>query len=387
MKILYLSFYFEPDLCAGSFRNSPLAKEVGGKLAENGSVDVLTTVPNRYSSYQEDAPLFEERGNIAITRIPIPSHKSGFIDQVFSFRSYYNQVLKVVKKRQYDLVFASSSRLFTAYLGYKVAKSKDLPLYLDIRDIFTENMSEILNLKLLKFVMIPWLERIEKKTFDYANHINLVSPGFKGYFEKFKCENYSYFTNGIDPEFVEASFERIKQEPKITITYAGNIGTGQGLDHIVPEAAKILGTKYQFRIIGDGGAKAKLSAAVENQGLENVEILKPLERSKLIEVYRASDFLFLHLNSYKAFEKVLPSKIFEYGATGKPIVAGVKGQAASFLRDHLPDSIIFDPGDVKEMVSNIKSFTGAENSRDRFKFQYARKAIVDQMAQSIIRTG
>jgi len=31
-----------------------------------------------------------------------------------------------------------------------------------------------------------------------------------------------------------------------------------------------------------------------------------------------ADVLFLHLNAYKAFEKVLPSKIFEYAATGRP---------------------------------------------------------------------
>ena len=27
-RITYLSFYFEPDLCAGSFRNTPLLKEL-----------------------------------------------------------------------------------------------------------------------------------------------------------------------------------------------------------------------------------------------------------------------------------------------------------------------------------------------------------------------
>ena len=50
----------------------------------------------------------------------------------------------------------------------------------------------------------------------------------------------------------------------------------------------------------------------------------------------STDVLFLHLNDYSAFRKVIPSKIFEYAATGKPIVAGVSGYAAEFLRHENP---------------------------------------------------
>ena len=54
-KILYLSFYFEPDLCAGSFRNSPLANELAKQVNGKALVDVITTVPNRYSSFSAEA--------------------------------------------------------------------------------------------------------------------------------------------------------------------------------------------------------------------------------------------------------------------------------------------------------------------------------------------
>ena len=49
--------------------------------------------------------------------------------------------------------------------------------------------------------------------------------------------------------------------------------------------------------------------------------------------------LFIHLNAYPAFEKVLPSKIFEYAATGKPILAGVSGYSADFIRNNLKDKV------------------------------------------------
>ena len=47
--------------------------------------------------------------------------------------------------------------------------------------------------------------------------------------------------------------------------------------------------------------------------------------------YDKASILFLHLNDYEAFYKVLPSKIFEYATTGKPIIAGVNGFAKDVI--------------------------------------------------------
>ena len=117
MKILYLTFYFEPDLCAGSFRNTPLAYELNRKLKEGDEVHVITTMPNRYKSFKEDALEVEQRDKLFIQRIPIPDHQSGFLDQINSFKTFFFNALKLTKGDHYDLVFASSSRLFTAFLG------------------------------------------------------------------------------------------------------------------------------------------------------------------------------------------------------------------------------------------------------------------------------
>ena len=49
-----------------------------------------------------------------------------------------------------------------------------------------------------------------------------------------------------------------------------------------------------------------------------------MPQHELLNYYNQANILFLHLNSIKAFEKVLPSKIFEYAASNKPILAGVE---------------------------------------------------------------
>src|SRR5690606_22453286 len=245
-----------PDLCAGSFRNSPLLEELARQAAEkNISIHVLTTLPNRYSTFSQEAPAVEEEGNVKIERIAIPQHQSGIKDQSFSFKTYYTEVKKRVKHQHYDMVFASSSRLFTAFLGYSIARSRNIPLYLDIRDIFVDTINEVLKNPVIKVGAIPFLKFIEKKTFGYAKHINLISGGFKPYFSEYQDATSTYFSNGVDDVLIEENKKAQAYSPsqgKKRIVYASNLGAGQGLHTVVPQAAKHLGDNHESHIIGDG---------------------------------------------------------------------------------------------------------------------------------------
>lgn len=384
-RILFLSFYFEPDLCAGSFRNSPLACELARQAESlDAEIDVITTLPNRYSTYNAQAPEYEKRENLSISRIRIPGHQSGIKDQINSYRAYFSAARKLVKNKQYDLVYASSSRLFTAYLGYRIASERGLPLYLDIRDIFVDTIKDVFPNPLIKNLVLPLMVFIERRTFSYATHINLISGGFKDYFQKFKVSSITEFSNGIDPVFLDAPKENISENSKIrTILYAGNIGEGQGLHRIVPEAAKALGNGFQFKIIGDGGAKSKLIKALD--GISNVELLPPVSREMLIREYNAADFLFMHLNDYDAFKKVLPSKVFELGVFPKPLIAGVNGYSRSFVEKNLPGSILIEPCNAMEFIEKVRNYK-FETPLDRSAFidGYKREMINQKMAASIL---
>ncbi|WP_153845405.1 MULTISPECIES: glycosyltransferase family 4 protein [Sphingobacterium] len=385
-KILYLSFYFEPDLCAGSFRNSPLVKELAEQAKGGATVDVITTLPNRYSSFAAEAPKFEQKNNYTVTRVAIPKHQSGMKDQVLSFKAYYQQVKKLVYGKKYDLVIASSSRLFTAYLGYTIAKKLKVPLYLDIRDIFYDTLQDVLKNKLIKTFALPVIKQIERKAFAYAAHINLISEGFKPYFEAYKCAEYSYFTNGIDDIFItnNAKVETTTVVPK-KILYAGNLGEGQGLDKIVPDAAKLLGNEYEFIIVGDGGIKNKLIEKVRAYNLLNVKFMSPVKRDQLIKMYEECDFTFVHLNDYEAFKKVLPSKVFELACFPQPMIAGVGGYANRFIAENIENKILFNPCDVEEFVKQIQDYSYTRSRRELFIDTFKRSVINRKMASSMLK--
>ncbi len=388
MRILFLSYYFEPDLSAGSFRNTPLFKELLSQLNDDDFIHVITTQPNRYNTFKSKADSIEIGSNYKINRIEVPLHNSGLFDQAKSFFVFYRKALKFARVNNYDLVYASSSRLFTAFLGRRIASKQKILLYLDIRDIFVDTLSDIFkNRKYFQIPAVLFLRLIEKYTFSQANHINLVSEGFKEYFHMYPKPDYTFFTNGIDDEFLNTkqASSKVQSDIKI-IVYAGNIGSGQGLEKIIPHAAKLLGNKYLFKIIGDGGTKCLLKNKVEELGLTNVEIISPVPRNKLVDYYTEADFLFLHLNNLEAFKKVLPSKIFEYATFNKPIIAGVSGYAYKFIQENISNYILFYPANVNDFVVKLQEFRYDIIDSKEFVTKFSRKNIMKEMARSILST-
>jgi len=384
MRILFLTFYFRPDLSACSFRSTALADavvKVGGK---DTWVDVFTTLPNRYRSFSISASESEEVGRTRIRRFQVSTHRNGKADQALAFSSYAFQVLKATKDRSYDLVFATSSRFMTAALGAVVSRHLKIPLYLDIRDLFVDTIEDILGRHPAK-MCVPLFRILERFTIQSARKISIVSEGFKDYLTKFVVESkIGIFTNGIDDEFVNVSFESEQINSRPIVLYIGNIGEGQGLHRIIPEAANRLKDLMIFRIVGDGAARNRLEGRIRELGVGNVIIEAPVPRSELVEIYRTADYLLLHLNDYPAFLKVLPSKIFEYAATGKPILAGVKGYARRFVVENIKNVAVFAPCDVEGLVKAIDSIEPGLIARKEFVDRFSRANIVRAMAQDIL---
>jgi glycosyltransferase involved in cell wall biosynthesis len=165
------------------------------------------------------------------------------------------------------------------------------------------------------------------------------------------------------------------------------MGRGQGIENIVPDVASRLGDGYEFRIIGDGGRRLALERSLRATGVRNVVVLAPVNRDVLKREYREADYLLLHLNNFPALDNVLPSKLFEYAATGKPILAGVRGYARQFIEANVDGAAVFEPGDAGAMVEALQTLAPKHWTRDGFKRDFARDRIMDVMASDILNTG
>jgi glycosyltransferase involved in cell wall biosynthesis len=384
LRILILSFYYPPDLSAGSFRTIALVEALLERLPETVHIEVITTLPQRYDSFAEHALALEELPRVTIHRIKLPAHGSGMLAQARAFATYARATMARVDRGAYALVYGTSSRLMTAALSAHVARKKRLPLYLDIRDIFVDTMRDVLAGG-WGWLTNPFFSLVERWTIIRADAVNLVSPGFESYFSsRYPRQRYSFFTNGIDDEFIGASDNVAgvthNGGSRVTVLYAGNIGEGQGLHKILPDLASRLEGRVAFRVIGDGGRRRHLEQELDRVGCTNVHIQPPMKRDQLLQAYREADVLFLHLNDYPAFNKVLPSKLFEYAATGKPVWAGVAGYAARFVDAEIENAAVFPPCEVEHAVRALSELSLEEVQRTAFVARYGRTSIMREMA-------
>ena len=344
-----------------------------------------------------DIPKYEKLGNINIVRFYTPEHNNSFLGQFISYCYFATSALKhaYLNRRNYDCIFATSSRLGTGFLGYLVSKITRKHLNLDVRDIFSDNIQSLQFFKgFIGQIFVRIFRSIEKRIICHAKWMNFVSPGFFSYPHINKLEkNIHLFTNGIDEIFVnnrktiDKMVHTKVENRSITITYAGNIGFGQGLELIVLPLATHYKDKIYIQLIGDGSSVTLIKKGIANKGINNIQLIPPVDRSKLLEYYNNTDMFLLQLNDIPAFKKVLPSKIFDYGSFDKPILAGVQGVANAFIKENLPDAFLFDPGDVNSVVKYIDSII--ENgfpliNNEVFIEKYSRNNIMNDMLNSIV---
>jgi glycosyltransferase involved in cell wall biosynthesis len=271
-------------------------------------------------------------------------------------------------------------------LASLVARWKGIPLYLDIRDIFVDTIGDVLPARLARWAVGPF-GLLERWTIRRACRVNLVSEGFREYFStRYPDVPLSFFTNGIDDEFVclEASPSAdVASNETTEVLYAGNVGEGQGLHLIIPALAERL-PSFRFRVIGDGGRLGALREEVSRRGLTNVNLQPPVRRGELVAASLKADVLFLHLNDYPAFRKVLPSKVFEYGALGKPVWAGVAGYAADFVRNEIDNAAVFNPCDARDAIRAFADLKLQATPRPAFVERYSRRAITRRFAADVL---
>jgi hypothetical protein len=386
LRILLVTFYYQPDLSAGSFRTAALVTALLEHESPRVAVDVLTTQPHRYQSYARSASEQDSDGRVSIRRIRLPGHKSGMVDQAKSFGAFARQASKLRAAPKYDLVVGTSGRLMTAALSASIAVRLGAPLYLDIRDLFVDNLKYILP-RPASLGLYPVFSMLEKWTFNRAVHVNLVSRGFAPYFEaRYPSKPLSFFTNGVDEEFLPENTRATarQREGPVHVLYAGNLGEAQGLHVTIPPLARRLAGRVRFTLIGDGGRRVELQDALAAAGADNVRIVPPMPRDALIREYCDADVLFLQLNDYAAFRTVLPSKIFEYAALGKPIWAGVAGHPAEFLREEVSNVAVFHPCNVVEAIAAFERLQIRDEPRPSFIEKYSRRTIMRAMAADIV---
>ncbi len=115
----------------------------------------------------------------------------------------------------------------------------------------------------------------------------------------------------------------------LRVTYIGNVGIAQNLTTLVDAVAGI--SHLQVNVIGSGTDFERVRMAVNHRVASNVCLHGPMLWEEAIHWYSNSDVLYAQLSP--AFSTAMPSKLYEYLATGLPVIYGGNGVAVELLSD------------------------------------------------------
>ena len=119
MKILYISQYFYPEVCAPSNRAMANVKFLANK---GHNVTVLTEMPNHpkgviFTNYKHKLYIKEKLENFIVNRVWVfTSKKKNFITRMLFYISFMMSGLihTLINWKKYDIVYTSSPPLFVA---------------------------------------------------------------------------------------------------------------------------------------------------------------------------------------------------------------------------------------------------------------------------------
>lgn len=215
------------------------------------------------------------------------------------------------------------------------------------------------------------LERIELYLYRSADLIVPNTPAFK---ENLIQRNISehkikVVPNGANLDLfnpAKVSGDTVKKmlglDEKFVVGYIGTHGLAHSLDFIVKTISEYRFSGVHFLFIGDGAEKKNIIQLADEAKLENVTFLAPVPKDQIPRYLAAIDVSLAPLKRSETFKSVIPSKIFEAAAMGKPVLLGVEGQAKEIV-DSYHSGLCFEP---ENRASFAKALTKVHSDGDLY---------------------
>lgn len=260
------------------------------------------------------------------------------------------------------VLIATSPQFFCGWAGALAALIRRLPFVLEIRDIWPESITAVgaINNKAL----ICLLEFLEKHLYRRARLIVTVGEGYRQRLVQkgVAASKIAVIMNGWDNDVFQSGPEdtKLRQQwhldGKFVCSYSGTIGMACGLDTVLQAASELEREGERdivFLLVGDGAVREDLQRKAADMGLDNV-IFAGRQPKELMPAYLTlSDVCLVHLRKTELFTTVMPSKIFEAAGMKRPIINGVSGFAAEFVKES-GSGINIEPESSQQLVQAVR---------------------------------
>ena len=330
-RITLVTQFFPPETFAGANRVGAMADV----LADSHELVVVAPRPGypHASLYDPLGAVEADRGRAyrVVRSRPFRPHSRSLPVRAVRELMMATRLAVLAAREPSDIVVTSSPSMFLGPVCLVLARARSSRFVWDIRDIGWDYAGESTLASIHMGVALGALQRV---MWFVAGRADLVVTASEGGARRVG-QNGVGRTQVLNVENVASRDllescadcrERVPK-PRPIVSYVGLIGDAQGLAVMV-DVAKAL-PDVDFVIAGDGPERALLEARIAELQVTNVTLTGYLSRAEVLDLYRRSDVLFAQLRDAPTLNATsLPSKLYEYMATGKPIVYAGSGLAA-----------------------------------------------------------
>lgn len=361
-EILIISNYYPPEKGAAANRIEQLALKLHQNNYKVSVVCPLANYPKGelFSEYKGKFFVTELRDSITVKRLWIlPSVSKNLVLRVFSVLSFSICLfLFLVFKKTPQKVVVQSPPLILSYLSVFVLSLKNKKIILNVSDLWPLAAIELNAIKQdsLSHRFSKWMERfIYKKASLILGQSNEIIAHVHTIFPEKKCFLYRNF-----PDHKIPTLELITQEKEpIKIFYAGLLGIAQGVFELCKKI-DLNDMNIELHLFGDGAEKSDIERFIASQKTSKIFFHGMQERKTLHDTLKTFDIAIVPLKT-RIYGSV-PSKIFEYGSLGYPILYFGGGEGEQIIETNLLGWVA-SVGDYNDLNDKIKSISAMDKTR------------------------
>jgi colanic acid biosynthesis glycosyl transferase WcaI len=349
MRILYVSQYFPPEMGAPAARVHELSRHW---VAAGHQVTVLTGFPNHptgvmppdYRRWWRRGTMREKVDGIDVVRTwlyPAPNRRPW--ERILNYTSFFASAsARGLALPRPDVVIATSPQLLVGLTGWWLARMKRCPFVFEVRDLWPESLVAS-GVGQDTSGLVRALRGLAAFLYRRATRIVVVTEPFKAELTsrwKIPGARIDVIENGVEtdqfapPADREALRQRLGLDGSFVAAYIGTLGQAHGLQTVLRAAERVRATgprNVLFLLVGEGADKERLHEIAARAGLGNVRFMDQQPRELVPCLINAADVCLVLLRRASVFRTVLPSKMLEFMACGRPVVLGVDGYARTVL--------------------------------------------------------
>lgn len=310
------------------------------------------------------------------------------ISPLYTFR-FYKEAKKIYDNEGYDCIISTYTQIDTIIAGYFIKKRnpevKFVPYFLD-------SLSGGVGPKIFskEWTIKRGLEW-EKKLLKRANKI-IVMKSSQKHHEKFSVlqEYYSKIRYLDIPLIImnnsELARTNIIDHDNINLVYIGSIPYHIRNPEYILEVFKRLNLKKcTFTIIGTNTCPEIIKNAKDNCVKNQIKVIKSISHPEAMKVLRDADIL---INIGNNISTMVPSKIFEYMSTGKPIISTypIEDEPSLAYLDNYRLSLLLDEkrGNIQNDVSRVETFIESSKGK-KVDFDELKNKFYENTPQAFVK--